>query len=66
MRRLGKVRVGYFCELLVRQKHQNLTPDRQRDIVRRPGNPLLRYASHDGAVRDTATDPVPPTQESLL
>jgi hypothetical protein len=74
MRRVGRVRVSYFCELLVRQKHQNLTPDRQRDIVRRPGNPLLRYASHDRAVRDavpvaaadTTTDPVPPTQEPLL
>ena len=44
MRRVGKVRVPYFCDLLTLQKHQNLTPDRERDIVRRPGNPLLRYA----------------------
>jgi hypothetical protein len=57
MRRVGKVRVPYFCDLLALQKHQSLTPDRERDIVRRPGNPLLRYAD---------PDPDPPNQESLL
>ena len=62
MRRVGKVRVPYFCDLLALQKRQNLTPDRERDIVRRSGNPLLRYA----ATVATATDPVPPTQEALL
>jgi hypothetical protein len=61
MRRLNKVRVPYFCELLVRQKHQNLAVDRERDIERRPGNPFLRYPRHDGA-----PDPVPLNQEPLL
>ncbi len=62
MRRLGKVRVPYFCDLLARLKTQNLAPDRERDIERRPGNPLLRYARQD----DVTTDPPPPNQESLL
>ena len=62
MRRVGKVRVPYFCDLLARLKAQNLAPDRGRDIVRKPGNPLLRYAT---SPTDT-TVPVPPTQESLL
>jgi hypothetical protein len=61
MRRLNKVRVPYFCELLVRQKHQNLAVDRERDIERRPGNPFLRYPRHDGT-----SDPVPLNQEPLL
>src|SRR5579863_4618526 len=58
MRRVGRVRVPYFCELLAQLKHHSLAPDPARDIVRQPGNPLLRYAL--GA----ATDPVPPNQES--
>jgi len=62
MRRVGKVRVPYFCDLLARHKHQNLALDRERDIERRPGNPFLRYARHD----DVNPDPPPPNQESLL
>jgi transposase len=61
MRRVGKVRVPYFTDLLARQPHPRLAAQRERDIVRRPGNPLLRYASPS-----IATDPVPSTQESLL
>jgi len=59
MRRLDKVRVPFFTELLARQTSAHPAPDPARDIVRRPGNPLLRYAA-------TEPDPVPPTQESLL
>jgi hypothetical protein len=62
MRRVGKIRVPYFCELLARLKTQNLAPDPARDIVRRPGNPLLRYAPAPG----TDPDPTTPNQESLL
>jgi len=61
MRRVGKVRVPYFCDLLARQPHPNLAAQRERDIVRRPGNPLLRYAPPS-----LTTDPVPSTQECLL
>ena len=59
MRRVGKVRVPYFCDLLARQPPAHLAVE--RDIVRRPGNPLLRYAPPQ-----TVNDPVPSTQESLL
>ncbi len=61
MRRVGKVRVPYFCDLLARQLHPPLAAQHERDIVRRPGNPLLRYAPPS-----TLNDPVPSTQESLL
>jgi hypothetical protein len=57
---VGRVRVPYFCDLLARLKSQSLAPDPARDIVRQPGNPLLRYAPA------AATDPDPPNQESLL
>ena len=61
-RRLDKIRVPFFAELLARPTPPS--PDREgaRAIVRRPGNPLLRYV----ATVTPAVDPVPPTQESLL
>jgi hypothetical protein len=57
MRRLGRVRAPLFAELLARPVSSPAV-DSERDIVRRPGNPLLRYAA--------ATDPVPSPQEALL
>ena len=57
MRRLGRVRAPLFAELLARPVSSPAV-DGERDIVRRPGNPLLRYAA--------ATDPVPSPQEALL
>jgi transposase len=57
MRRLGRVRAPLFAELLARPVPSPAV-DGERDIVRRPGNPLLRYAA--------ATDPVPSPQEALL
>ena len=57
MRRLGRVRAPLFAELLARPASSPAV-DGERDIVRRPGNPLLRYAA--------ATDPVPSPQEALL
>jgi hypothetical protein len=60
MRRLDKVRVPLFTELLARPTSVHPAPDPARDILRRPGNPLLRYAAA------TDPDPVPTTQESLL
>jgi transposase len=56
MRRHGRVRVPLFVELLARPTRATSAVDGERDIVRRPGNPLLRYAA----------DPVPSTQEILL
>ncbi len=62
MRRAGKVRVPYFCDLLARYRSEHRLPDPDRDIERRPGNPFLRYAAHDGV----APNPSTPDQESLL
>lgn len=58
MRRLGRFRVPLFVELLTRPIPLSAASKSERDIVRRPGNPLLRYAA--------PTAPVPPTQEALL
>lgn len=58
MRRAGRYRVAYFTDLLTRERHQIGTDEPSREIVRRPGNPLLRYAA-------AADHPVPhPAQES--
>jgi hypothetical protein len=66
MRRYNKLRVPYFKALLDQARKQALQPEAGRDIVRRPGNPMLRYvvgavASGADAVPVTATS----TQETL-
>ena len=53
MRRYHKFRVPYFQALLAQARKQSLTPAVGRDIVRRPGNPMLRYVS--AAVPSTST-----------
>ena len=35
----------YFQALLAQARKQTLQPDEARQIVRRPGNPMLRYAA---------------------
>ena len=45
MRRYDKFRVPYFQALLAQARKQTLRPEEARDIVRRPGNPMLRYAA---------------------
>jgi hypothetical protein len=45
MRRYDKFRVPYFQALLAQARKQAVNPDEARDIVRRPGNPMLRYAA---------------------
>ena len=47
MRRFDKIRVPYFQALLAQARKAAIVPDAQREIVRRAGNPMLRYA--DGA-----------------
>jgi hypothetical protein len=66
MRRLGRFRVNYFCDLLARERHQSAPPAPPREIVRRPGNPLLRYATSPpvASATDPLRDPVPNLQES--
>lgn len=45
MRRHDKYRVPYFQALLAQARKQVVDPDGSRQIVRRPGNPMLRYAA---------------------
>lgn len=45
MRRYDKFRVPYFQALLAQARKQAINPDEARDIVPRPGNPMLRYAA---------------------
>jgi hypothetical protein len=60
MRHFDKVRVPYFQMLLAQAHQQKVDPNPLgRDIVRKPGNPMLRY------VGGAAADPTLPTQENL-
>ena len=43
MRRYNKFRVPYFQTLLVQARKHTRKRDGDREIVRRPGNPMLRY-----------------------
>jgi len=65
MRRYNRYRVPYFHDLLVQARKVPPCPEADRDIVRRPGNPMLRYVG--GAVRAADADVAVPTvnQESL-
>ncbi len=65
MRRYDRYRVPYFQDLLAQARQQTVSPESDREIVRRPGNPMLRYAG--GAVQAADADVVVPTvnQESL-
>jgi hypothetical protein len=45
MRRYDKYRVPYFQALLAQARKQTIDPSDTREIVRRPGNPMLRYAA---------------------
>ena len=64
MRRYNKFRVPYFKALLDQARKQALQPQAGREIVRRPGNPMLRYVSAAGA-GDVASTPSTSTQETL-
>jgi hypothetical protein len=66
MRRYSRIRTSYFQELLTQARKHSSNPRPARQIVRRPGNPFLRYV---GAAALQATDEpsLPPTaaQENL-
>src|SRR6185437_4148384 len=53
MRRYDKFRVPYFQSLLVQARKQTRTEDGNREIVRRPGNPMLRYVGNSDRLADT-------------
>ena len=65
MRRYNRYRVPYFQDLLAQARKQPVSPEADRNIVRRPGNPMLRYVG--GAVQAADADVAVPTinQESL-
>jgi transposase len=66
MRRYNRVRTPYFQELLTQARKQSRNPQPIREIVRRPGNPFLRYVG--GAALQAADEPSIPTtaaQENL-
>ena len=63
MRRYDKFRVPYFQALLAQARKQAAQPDPAREIVRRPGNPMLRYPTRVDPSVDA--DAPTPNQESL-
>lgn len=64
MRRHNKYRVPYFQALLAQARKQALQPQVGRDIVRRPGNPMLRYGAGTSA-GEVAAVPSTSIQETL-
>ena len=54
MRRYNKFRVPYFQSLLAQARKQTTTQDRDREIVRRPGNPMLRYVGGADPLADAS------------
>jgi hypothetical protein len=67
MRRYDKYRVPYLQALLAQERRNAAAPSTQaREIVRRPGNPMLRYASGaELAVDAVAVVPQAVIQEKL-
>ena len=65
MRRYNRIRVPYFKALLDQMHKQALKPQSGREIVRRPGNPMLRYAAGAAEAADSVPVPSLSTQESL-
>jgi hypothetical protein len=60
MRRYNRIRTPYFQDLLKLARRQSTNPQPVRDIVRRPGNPFLRYVG--GAALQATDEPsIPPT-----
>jgi AbiU2 len=64
MRGYNRFRVPYFQALLDQARKQAVKPEAGREIVRRPGNPMLRYLAGD-CTGESASAPSTSTQESL-
>jgi hypothetical protein len=47
MRKLDKVRAPFFKQLLDQARREKIKPDAEREIVRKPGNPMLRHPTPD-------------------
>lgn len=54
MRRYNRFRVPYFQALLAQARIQTSTLDSDRQIVRRPGKPMLRYVGGADQLTDTS------------
>jgi len=65
MRRYNKFRVPYFQALLAQARKQLRTQDDDRQIVRRPGNPMLRYVGGTQPIEQSAAIASASLQESL-
>jgi hypothetical protein len=65
MRRYDRVRVPYFQVLLAQARKQALCPQAGREIVRQPGNPMLRYAPTAVLAESIPSVPVLPLEENL-
>jgi Mu transposase, C-terminal domain len=66
MRRYNRYRVPYFQALLAQARKQVVGTDAGREIIRRPGNPMLRYApGSDAAAADDNAVATTSPQESL-
>jgi hypothetical protein len=66
MRLHNKYRVPYFQALLAQARKQTVQTDSGREIQRRPGNPMLRYAGGgDRLIDDAASALSTSTQEKL-
>jgi hypothetical protein len=59
MRRYNRIRAPYFKDLLDQARKQSMNPLAERDIVRKPGNPMLRYVG--GAALQAADEPSIPS-----
>jgi hypothetical protein len=64
MRRYNRFRSPYFQDLLVQARKRALSPQPEREIVRRPGNPMLRYTAGATAVDADVAVPVIINQET--
>ena len=53
MRHHNRIRVPYFKALLDQMRKQALQPQNSRQIVRQPGNPMLRYAAGVDSIATT-------------
>jgi len=65
MRCHNRIRVPYFKALLDQMRKQAAQPQSGREIVRRPGNPMLRYLAAAGSGDETVPIAINSPQENL-
>jgi transcriptional regulator with XRE-family HTH domain len=55
MRQMDNMRVSFCKQLLVQARRQKIKPDAQREIVRKPGNPMLRHVAKEHGDEDSGS-----------